>query len=317
MKNIRKILGLLIATAMTTALSMPVCAAELVINKEYIDTMIPTKKEIKAMKGAKDRTKDMDKILKKVSKTNTRENLLKKHSSYGYELSVYYSDGQKLTVSAYSTAEGSALYDNGNSYYLSDGVGFVSRGSNNNRYYVYNETMDKYVSEPLVSFGLEDTKYHCCYELNGEIWIYSSGTFDNSVFPGYYCENIEIFDAKTYEMNWYFAFAAPDKNTELSLICIGQTSYDEPMDFTYFALKALFERKADKMVNVIQTTDPGTETEEVRKMTIPANSAVSNFFPSDGYAGYADSEGKEPSHENSWDQQSDFEIYMIKKEEQA
>ena len=110
-------------------------------------------------------------------------------------------------------------------------------------------------------------------------------------------------DAATYEILAWEKFTV--ENGEESVFATVKVSYDRPQPIACLALRAAFERKDVKTMNITQVFDPDTDHEIVKTITVPANTNC-NALCSTPYVYFYD---KEQTRCTGWDRMSDITVY--------
>ena len=123
-----------------------------------------------------------------------------------------------------------------------------------------------------------------------------------------------VIDAESLEYLESSSYIEKDGKTEW--LFTDTYKYDEPVPSCINAIEGFFERgNIGAVVTVTATSNPGTEKEMTKSVTIPANSWVSFYTPDiENPAYYSDYECTQPITEQ-WDMMSDLTVFIKEYEE--
>lgn len=164
--------------------------------------------------------------------------------------------------------------------------------------------------ETLTAMYIQDGKVYTesVYDEAGTREYYNSA-LPQVEYTGGTLRYISVNDAETFEFieeNTYI------ENDGTSGMLIAESyRYDEPIPAGVNAMEGFFERcNINGTVTVTATSNPGTEKELTKSVTVPANSWVSFYTPDiEAPVYYSDYECTQPLAEQ-WDMMSDITVYI-------
>jgi hypothetical protein len=157
--------------------------------------------------------------------------------------------------------------------------------------------------------------------------LYVSSVYDEANTENYYnniLQQVEytggtlkysaVFDAQSLE--YIESSTYIEKDGKSNRLLTDYYKYDQPVPRYIDSIEGFFERgNVTAAVTVTATSNPGTEKELTKSITIPANSAVDFYTPDiENPAYYTDYECTQP-FEGDWDMMSDLTVFIRESEE--
>ncbi|MBR1833357.1 MAG: hypothetical protein IJ784_13165 [Ruminiclostridium sp.] len=123
-----------------------------------------------------------------------------------------------------------------------------------------------------------------------------------------------VIDAESLEFSESSSYIEKDGKTEW--LFTDNYKYDEPVPSCINAIEGFFERgNVGAVVTVTATSNPGTEKEMTKSVTIPANSWVSFYTPDIENPAYYTNYECTQAWDGDWDMMSDLTVYIKEYEE--
>lgn len=312
----KKIIGILLSAVCVLSMSLPVSAAvRKVVNADsYFYDRISDYPNINDVTY---RTANADKIIKKMNKANTRENLLKKHSSIEMRQTSWRSDLEEYAYDQdYFTSEEHFCTDGSAAYYIKGNHLFASDGARSFYAVILDDARDVVYSFPKEVENLEvdeiferDGYLYITRNAHGKYTFYEQSTGSDDEYDIYV---IDILDAKTFERKATREFIEMEGDIYLVMEVI--YSYDvSPLPF-YNMMKLEFNKQEQKMRKGIVVVDPDTADETIEEITLPRGHSF-GLFSHRKYDLFFDREGTMTKPDNA-DDNSTVTMYYIRKNEQ-